>query len=173
MFASAGGWLLGFVLLVILAELWHVTGSEAEFPVGIGMGAGVGFLQSRIVGTVVDYPRRWLWSSIAGMGIPFLVWDVSTWAGVRIFYSLQLYAFLGAILVGILQAVLLRQRSERAVWWIPACAVGWGIPAGLAALQNVGILPVVGIVFGGLILGAVTGIPLTWISRQQRSVTAA
>jgi len=166
--ATAGGWLLGFVLVLILAEIWSVTGGEAQFPVGIGMGAGVGYLQARTIDAIIDSPRQWLSSSIVGMAIPFAAWDVTTWIGVGTPYALQVATLFGAVIVGILQALLLRQRGKRAIWWIPACIVGWGVPAGLAALQTVGLLPVVGIICGGLILGAVTGIALVWISKTRR-----
>lgn len=161
--ATFGGWLLGFVLLVILAEIWSATGTEAQFPVGVGLGAGVGYMQSRKVGVVSS--RRWLWVSIVGMGTPFVAWDISTWAGINVPYPLQLFTLIGALLTGILQAMSLRQHYPRGFWWIPACVVGWGFPASLAALENAGVLPLIGILFGGIVLGAITGISLLWISK--------
>lgn len=168
--ATVEGWLLGFVLLVVLAEAWSVTGTEAQFMVGIGMGAGIGFLQARILGAIVDSPRRWLWSSIVGMGIPFVAWDVAAWLGISVPNGLLIVALVGALLVGALQAILLRPLGERAVWWIPASVAGWGLPVVLLTLDNVGLLPLVGILLGGPILGAVTGIALVWISKPRHDL---
>ncbi len=45
--ATALGWLVGFVLVVVLAVVWDMTSGGAQFMVGVGMGTGVGSMQSR------------------------------------------------------------------------------------------------------------------------------
>ena len=64
--ATTVGWLIGFVLVVVLAMVWDMIGGRAQFMVGVGMGAGVGYMQARVVGAWVDPTRRWLWTSIIG-----------------------------------------------------------------------------------------------------------
>lgn len=54
------GWLLGFVVVIVLALAWDMIGGGAQFMVGVGIGAGVGYMQSRVVGEWADSPRRWL-----------------------------------------------------------------------------------------------------------------
>lgn len=171
--ATTVGWLLGLALVVVLAMVWNMIGGEAQFMVGVGMGAGVGYMQARVVGAWVDSTRQWLWMSIIGMGFPFVLWDFGAVAGIEAFFSLPRCVLVGGLLVGVLQQRLLRLRFERASWWIPACVVGWGLPAGMIALGDSSLLPgplsllsFIAIFFGGLILGAVTGRALVWISRR-------
>ncbi|MCJ7714533.1 hypothetical protein MUO66_08780, partial [Candidatus Bathyarchaeota archaeon] len=47
--ANIIGWLIGFVLVIVLAQAWELIGGGAQFMVGVGMGAGVGVLQSRVI----------------------------------------------------------------------------------------------------------------------------
>ena len=109
------GWLLGFVVVIVLALAWDMIGGGAQFMVGVGMGAGVGYMQSRVVGEWADSPRRWLWASIIGMGAPFVLWDLSVLVGFEFVFSLPLSVLMGGLLVGILQWSLLRPHSDRAV----------------------------------------------------------
>lgn len=170
---TAAGWLLGFVLVIVLATAWSATGGTAQFMVGVGMGAGVGFLQARVLGSRVDRPRRWLWASVLGMGLPFLLWDVGAGLGLNDLFSMPACALVGSLLVGVLQGRLLRPRFTRAPWWIPACVVGWGLPVGITLLGDSGPPPnpwpvLAAIVFGGVMLGAVSGAALEWIARSPR-----
>jgi len=170
---TAWGWLLGLVLVVLLAVVWDAVGGGAQFMVGLGMGAGVGYAQGRMIGAWIDSPRRWLWSSVAGMGVPFLLWDLSAAGDVPLPFSLPAAALMGALLVGILQWRLLRPRSNRAVWWVPACIVGWGVPTVGLRLNDLAVVPApmayllsIGMMFfGGIVLGLVTGKVLAWIFR--------
>ena len=52
--ATTLGWLLGFVLVVVLSIAWDQIGGGAQFIVGVGMGAGVGIMQARVVGEWVN-----------------------------------------------------------------------------------------------------------------------
>jgi len=40
------------------------------------MGAGVGFMQARMARAWTGRIEPWLWTSIIGMGIPFVFWDI-------------------------------------------------------------------------------------------------
>lgn len=174
--ATALGWLLGFVLVVVLAMVWDTIVGGAQFMVGVGMGAGVGYMQARVVKAWTGRIRPWFWTSTIGMGVPFLLWDVSSATGMQASYSLPLCVLLGGLLTGTFQHRLLRPRFSRTVWWIPACVSGWGLPAGLLALGDFGVLPTVGgalpaivMLSGGLLLGAVTGKTLQWMSASDQS----
>lgn len=171
--ATALGWLLGFVLVLVLALAWDMIGGGAQFMVGVGMGAGIGFMQSRAIGDRVKPARQWLWTSTIGVGSPFVLWDLSGLAGLESLFSMPRCVLMGGLFVGMLQWRLLRPRFERAAWWIPACVVGWGLPAGLIALGDSGWAPapfklisIVTMFFGGVILGLVTGTALDSITRE-------
>ncbi len=171
--ATTLGWLIGFVLVVVLAIVWDQIGGGAQFMVGIGMGAGVGLMQSRVVREWVAPTRRWIWATTIGMGLPFLLWDLGAAVGIDAFFSLPLCVVVGSLLVGVLQSMLLRPRLNRASWWIPASFVGWGLPAAGIALGDSGLLSgpgalvSVGAMFlGGAVLGAVTGKVLLWLQQQ-------
>jgi len=169
--ATTLGWLLGFVFVVVLAIVWDMIGGEAQFMVGVGMGAGVGYLQGRVARTWTGRIRPWLWASIIGMGLPFVLWDVGSATGLKALFSLPVCVLSGGLLTGVLQHRLLRPRFQRTSWWIPACIVGWGLPAGIIALSGsglvspvFGILSTVAMLLGGVLLGAVTGKALQWMS---------
>ena len=140
--------------------------------VGVGMGAGVGFMQARVVGEWAKPARRWIWATTVGMGLPFLLCDLGVAVGLLAF-SLPLCVVAGSLLVGVLQSVLLRLRLNRTAWWIPASLVGWGLPAAGIALGDSGLLSgpgalvSVGAMFlGGAVLGAVTGKALLWLPQR-------
>jgi hypothetical protein len=84
---------------------------------------------------------------------------------------------MGGLLAGILQQHLLRPHSSRAVWWMPASVIGWALPGGAIAVNDLGLvtgpwgelLSIGAMFFGGAILGAVTGMPLLWV-RQSPAV---
>lgn len=160
------GWLLGFVLVVALSIAWDQLGGGAQFMVGVGMGTGVGLMQSRIVGAWVDNPPRWAWATAIGMGVPFLLWDLSSAAGLGAFFSLPACVVAGSLLVGLLQGRLLRPRLARRSTWIVASLIGWGLPVAVIALSDAGLLSGAGagtvlylgaMLLGGVVLGAVTG----------------
>jgi len=71
-------------------------------------------------------------------------------------------------LAGLGQWLIYRQQFNRAGWWIPANAVGWG--AGMA----VGVA--VGGAFGwplvGAVAGAMTGYPLVWMLKPRAPTTS-
>ena len=72
--ATTLGWLIGFVLVVVLAIAWDQIGGRAQFMVGVGMGAGVGFMQARVLGECIESAGRWIWATTLGMGLPFVLW---------------------------------------------------------------------------------------------------
>lgn len=165
--ATTLGWLLGFVFVIVLAVVWDTLGGGAQFMVGVGMGAGVGWTQSRILRPWLP-PLPWLLVSTLGMGVPFLVQDIANGAGGDWPNLLVLYVGPGACLVAILQGFQLRRRFGSMGYWLPACIVGWLLPVGLMALHDLdligglggGVLHLTGMFLGGLLLGAVTAKPL-------------
>ncbi len=167
--ATSLGWLLGFGLVIVLAMAWNLVGGGAQFMVGVGMGAGVGYMQSRMIGEWVDSTRPWMWASVVGMGVPFVLWDIGAMVGMNSLFSLPLCVVLGGLLVGLMQRRLLASRSDRAYRWVPACAAGWALPAGAIALGDSvsggwgGLVSLAAMLMGGAVLGLVTGGALIWL----------
>lgn len=165
------GWLLGFVFIVVLSVAWDVVGGEAQFMVGVGIGAGVGLVQVWLAGRWLPVRAAWVWASGLGMGAPFVLSDLGGAFGLGVPYSLTIDVLSGGLLVGVLQFFLLRPAVRQAHWWIVASVVGWGVPVGLVALNDSGLVPDVvgtvlgmsGMFLGGAILGLITGRTLTWM----------
>lgn len=73
------------------------------------------------------------------------------WAqGGSIVAETLIFLFSGA-LIGLFQYPLLRRNYNKAGLWVLACTIGWGF------------VPIVIVVFGGLVLGLITGATLIWI----------
>jgi len=168
--ANTLGWLLGFVLVLVLSQGWDLIGGGAQFMVGVGMGAGVGVLQGRVIAPWVTSWRHWALTSTLGMGAPFLLWDVGVGLGMNWPLSLWVCVLTGSVLTGFLQQRLFRPHRPRVRWWVAACVVGWMIPEGLIVLDDLGFLQgmwvflsISAVIFGGVMLGAVTGAALPWI----------
>jgi hypothetical protein len=171
--ASFAGWLLGLVLILTAALLGDMLGfGGSQFIIGAGMGTGIGYMQGRILQHLSGAAGPWLWASLMGMGAPFLVSDLLTWAGLP--FPLPLSVGAGGLLAGFLQRRILASLTPRANWWIPASFAGWILAAGMVAISSVltGVLAgfygtlinLVLILLGGVVLGAVTGGALIWIS---------
>jgi len=169
---STIGWLLGFVLVLAGSISVEAIGFDGfQLMVGVGMGAGVGIVQSRMVKMWDSSPQRWIVASTMGMGAPFLVTDVATILLDGLSQSFAVLAFdviAGALLASILQQRLLPAQFKNVNWWIFATVIGWVIAGGFSAsgplydsvfsgrwllfVLNLGVL-----CSGGIILGLVTG----------------
>jgi len=172
------GWLLGLVIIIVAAIGGDLTGNgdgDSLFIIGIGMGVGVGYAQGRIVKRWLGTVRGWVWTSVFGIGVPFVVFDFvgAIWSGLPDVVQLQLEVVTSGLLVGVLQRRVLRLHSSRANWWIPACVAGWTLAASTAASGSLlhiiflgRWLNVATILLGGVVLGLVTGGVLVWIRRS-------
>ena len=109
------GWALGLILLIVLVLGSEVIGpGSAQTPVGPGVGAGVGLLQSRALRSLLPNARLWTFASIVGHLIPFLSYDLAQAAGFSVYYSLYICVALSGIITGVLQAKLLQPRLTHA-----------------------------------------------------------
>lgn len=157
--ASFLGWLLGLIFTIVLAvSLETLTGGGAQFMVGLGIGAGVGYMQGRVLKEQLANMMSWDWASTIGMGLPFILWDISALTGGGLPFSMPLCVAIGSLIVGILQWRLLQPLSPKAWWWIPGCFLGWTLTAGLTDL-----LAIIIIFFGGAVMGAISGLVLVRI----------
>ena len=169
--ASFGGWLLGIVVILLLAAVLEAVGIQGQSVLGIGMGMCVGYAQLRVGLKHFGATSRWMWASGVGMGAPFVLSDVlgalgMQWHGAELLV-LPLHAAFGGLLTGVWQRRALPSGSPLVGYrWVAASTGGWvlavatfilmavpGHPnSALDAWRNVGSLAL-----GGLVLGLVTG----------------
>src|SRR5262245_6817463 len=182
--ATWGGWLLGFVLIVAFAFVLDAIGlSGTQSFVGLGMGAGVGLVQARLVRQrLVPAFAPWFWSCVIGVTTPFLIVDILNLIGVGIPYSLQAAVAAGGLLTGVLQARILEKRFRGASSWIVASAAGWILAAGTSAISDwmfqakringlSGALLYLGAMLsGGPLLGLVTSVALARMLKREPAV---
>ncbi len=165
--ATFGGWTVGFLLVLVLIALTSMVGlGNTQFPIGLGMGLGTGFLQARVLRGSVGDARRWWIASAAGLTAPFMVSDILKALMTQRPYSLALLVVAGGVVVSVLQWRVLRRRSRAALWWVPTATIGWCLGSGMIIVSDrylpkipgiVGALLYVGVLLvGGLILGIIT-----------------
>jgi hypothetical protein len=167
-----GGWVLGVVAIVLLSELGELVGVGDYFGLGIGMGWAVGYSQWRVARRWFGATSQWMWATVAGLGMPFVLSDILGADLSDGVFVLVTSVVAGALLVSLWQRRTLQSHSVRANWWVPACIGGWGLAAALPAilttpgphLSNIGAIAV-----GGIALGSVTGGALVWMLRARPS----
>jgi hypothetical protein len=134
------------------------------------MGAGVGFMQWRYLKKRTGMSKFWIWYSVAGMTLPFIVFDI--WARVKGGIAspgdyLPYTAGAGSLLVSLLQFRLLNSKFSNTAAWIPMSFLGWLAATGGVFLINytnklgaangvVLFLNLFLMLAGGLVLGAFT-----------------
>ncbi len=191
--ASSVGLTIGLAVYLPLAvlvgdEFEVVTGTLVSAVGGAALGASLGIAQWLLLRRRASHQGRWVWASVAGGAVggigALLVADIMTAAaGADFITNLVLGgAFLGLSL-GTAQWLLLRQRYERAGWWVVASTVGLSLGLGLGRVGGAALYDVVAgttgealarvlatAIFGTLIVagyGAITGVVLVWLQPQR------
>jgi hypothetical protein len=183
LFATFVGWILGIVVLILLDEGAEQIGIGNQFPVGVGMGLSIGYVQWRVGRKWFGATSEWMFASLVGMGMPFVLSDVfSIWRSEEMTLLLFLNVALGSLIGGWWQCRILQRRSVKAHWWIVGSIAGWMLSAtapliltsgghpesSLALWRNLGA-----IALGGIVLGVVTGGTLLWMLRSPRWTATA
>jgi len=158
--ACLGGWLLGLGMIVLLAVLSDMVGTQVQFIVGLGMGLGLGFVQGRFLRGFVS-PARWMWATVGGLVLPFLAWDVAAAAGLAAAFDAPRCVVAGGLLAGGIQSRVLGVRANAAMRWSAVSTLAWALPAMAIALGDRRLLPPAAnmvlqlgsYVFGGLLIG--------------------
>ncbi len=168
------GWLLSVIFILLLSGIFDAVGINGyQCYVGIGVGMGVGFMQWLTLRKRAGFDIRWLWYTIIGVGTPFLVFDLLKHLGHYDFgdHYLLYSVSLAGLSVGIMQYLVLRHHTSKAIIWIPMSPIAW-IAAGLTVLAidytrefikpplwgfiaNLSL-----ILAGGVVLGIITGLAL-------------
>ena len=177
--ASFIGWLAGVVLT---SGSFDAIGLEGfQFYIGISMGAGVGFFQWR----KLPHERigsEWIWSTMFGMGIPFLLFDlIKHFTGFSFGENyLPVCITIGAVLTSVWQTQILKRNDTAAQSWLWICLAGWILASWtVISIDYVKLfihhnlvlffINLTLIISGGAVLGAVTGPALIKILFQRKN----
>lgn len=174
------GWLLSVVFILILSGIFDGLGIEGyQFYLGISVGLGVGLTQWLRLRKYSSIDIKWVWYTTLGAGLPFLIFDLlKIYGHINFGERYLLYSVsVAGLSVGIMQYLLLKHYSPKAINWIPLSLIGWVC----AALTVLGInssmqhikQPLLGLIVnlslilaGGIVLGLITG---SFISKQNLS----
>ena len=153
------GWVTGVILIILAGH---------QSLLGLYMGLGVGLLQWNYLRKFPGFGPAWLWTSVAGMGLPFLV--IGLIPGNAIPFSMITSIALGTFCISILQFALLKRISGKARFWIISCMSGWLLGIGVVFLIDftsryksdisvllLALVNLVLILAGGVVLGYITG----------------
>lgn len=166
------GWLLSVVFILILSGIFDGLGIEGyQFYLGISVGLGVGLTQWLRLKKYSSIDIKWVWYTALGAGLPFLIFDLlKIYGHINFGERYLLYSVsVAGLSVGIMQYLLLKPYSSKAVSWIPLSLVGWVCAALTVIAINSSMQyikqPLLGfivnlslILAGGLVLGLITGI---------------
>lgn len=72
---SSLGWIIGFILAVLLADPLEKFKLE-WVGIGFAISGGIGLMQWIVLYKYARMDSKWLWLSIAGMGVSFLILDI-------------------------------------------------------------------------------------------------
>jgi len=165
--ATLAGWVLGLIVAIGLSyAIIAVTGGEeSNLIVGLCMGAVLGLVQMLAVRSTLPLGWRWVWGGAVGMGIAFIAATLLAMTMPALADAsdawLVLVAVIGAAISGALQAPALREHTPKAGMWVLASIVSWAVAWGITA-----VLPELGLLLGGALLGLVGGGLLLWILRS-------
>ncbi|MCB9134292.1 MAG: hypothetical protein H6636_02630 [Anaerolineales bacterium] len=115
----------------------------------------------------------WALAGFAGLPIGRVVFAETGLRGMlSVLTPLSLFGLLIGAMIGTSQWMYLRWRIRRAIWWLPATAVGWGLGLPLASLVTILTgLDVLSAVMYGVIIGASVGLA-QWILLNRWVFTA-
>ena len=160
------GWFLGAVFIIVLSGVLDSIGIEnMQFYLGIGMGAGVSFMQWILLRKHFNIGFQWISSAIIGMGLCFIVFDLIP-SSVLV-HKLPFSMLSGSLLTGILQNRYLGHDKRKNIWillsvlaWCLATLSAFAVdytqhlhaPIWFRFVLNLSL-----ILSGGLVMGMVTG----------------
>jgi hypothetical protein len=172
------GWSMGVILLIVVSSILDSFQIEnVQFYIGVCMGAGVGFAQWKKLRIYFGISSKWFWTSIVGMGLPFLILDLLMSRTSE--YKLPTGILLGGLTTGFLQLHVLKCYFKKPNSWVLGCFVGW-LFAGLVVLTVnmtmklkpegvfnllLALLNLTLILLGGVILGIITSVTIKRINK--------
>jgi len=124
---TTAGWFTGFAFTLLIGLPLEALGIGNQSMIGIGMGAGVGLLQARLLGRYGISGKIWFWTSFIGMSIPYILYDLlAEKIKMRPEEVLPIITAIGSLLVGGLQYnYQLKSISKKSKSWIALTCLGW------------------------------------------------
>lgn len=121
------GWFLGFLLLLLLADILESVHLDFQFIVGLSMGFGVGMLQWLLLRKYYTISFNWVVFLIIGMTIPFVIFDIaSRYINLSIETSILFIVASGTLFSSYLQTnYLLKPINANTKSWIGFSLIGW------------------------------------------------
>lgn len=160
--ATALGWVLGFMVAVLLSELLLMPflHDETNLLVGLSVGGVISALQAAAVRPWVRLRAGWIGGGMVVLGPPFVLAYVFDMLELDMDAVPVMLAFWSAVAVcglagAVLQSRALRPLVSRWKWWIGGAAVSWGL-----AVASSGVVDFMG---AGVVLGASGGALMVWI----------
>lgn len=176
---SAMGWMIGFFIGVILAEIIDgivIWSSEIlfYFMLGAGLGSGVGFMQWLLLWWQIPRAGWWVLASAAGLavasGVGIAADTLKVVGSIDTLLGWTLVGVLGGAIIGIFQWLVLRKQVSRAGWWVLASTLGWGLSmVAWEVFSADGVWSFSGLPASGATLGVVTGGFLVWLLGRSKS----
>ena len=174
------GWILGFGIIAVLLFVWDAAGiGNVQFIVGLGVGLGTAIAQRSILKSYLPNSSSWVWTGAIGMTIPFAMIDIfsamspegADWLG------MEGAAAIGGILTGLLQRRVLQETIPNANLWIILSTIGWTLSVTSIRVSEAvpsfdptwvsALLVLVLMLSGGLMLGAVSGLGMDMMLREE------
>jgi hypothetical protein len=169
MIATGIAWIVGMTAAFPLSYLLNVVYPKTtNVLVGLCLGAAVGVAQKIAAKRWIDLTWSWVWGAVIGVGAPFVVAEIIDvlWPGSGGYTGdrMSVWALVicaGGLIAGSLQMRVLQRFTPKAVWWVPASIVSWGLAWFVMDLAGM-----MGLAAGGAVLGAVSGGFLLWIFKN-------
>ena len=169
--ATSSAWVGGLLGSIIVAHIVNIIyPKETNLVVGLCIGAAVGYAQWSVLRKQITVSGWWGLACAIGLGVPFVAGVILDEVGFEppdlpasAILGRVIVGIIGGLLSGLLQMRLLKPHFARAGWWILASSMGWGM-CWLASSIPGPSIALLGLIMGGGLLGAVTGVGLLWMA---------
>lgn len=146
---------------------------------GAVIGLGTGLYQQAMLRKVFNVKASWIYMLAIGFAITELIVCIILWQLEINRYELRFIEFrplpeslifaCAGLMIGSLQWTILKKYFLRSAYWILASTIGWGISIMITYVffsinRDIGIFS---FFIGALLYGAITGITLAWILKNQ------
>lgn len=169
--ANTLGWLLGFILVLILVIALDSMGIEGiDFFVALAMSLAVGTAQYLVLSKAITLTKKWIFYTAFGLTSPFVFYEILRFLEIISLgaWFLPICITAGSILVGIGQAKLLSEHGIDKNGWLGITILAWVLVAISVAMLDLTmhyipnpligfILNLVFLLAGGSIIGLITG----------------
>lgn len=174
------GWILGVLIILLLAGLLESIDINVDFPVGFGLGIGIGFMQWLVLRKYVAEAYKWIGLTVIGLSVPFILYDICS----HLFYVAEIWLFLNFGLGGVLSSYLhfrffLISLSKESKRWVLYSFYAWMLCLLINSFQFIpnyhllekstkDIINIITIFGSGPLFGLITGRGMAAILRKTK-----